>query len=146
MHQKETIELDAETLTWYVDKEQEREQIAEEARADQGEITFAIGECLRTSWSAAQRADKSRICMFQKKAAAGHRIASDGLLERQVAGAVKPIWVPIVPEGQATSNLTWKRWVFLQCHVGMLGAHRNAKKTTMIIIRQCWWESVSKRC
>ena len=54
------------------------------------------------------------MCMFTKKAelAEGHRIASDGVLERQVAGAVKPIWVPIVPEGQATAHLTWKRWVY----------------------------------
>ena len=26
----------------------------------------------------------------------------------------------------------------------MLGARRNAKKTTMIIVRQCWWQSVTK--
>ena len=86
------------------------------------------------------------MCMLTKKAelAEGFRIAEDGVLERKVAGAVKPIWVPIVLEGQATAHLTWKEWVFLQCHIGVLGSHRNAKKTTMIIVRICWWQSVSK--
>ena len=83
--------------------------------------------------------------MFGKKGelAAGYRICPvDGVIERQVGGVCAK-WVPIVPEGQATANLSWKRWVFLQCHVGMLGAHRNAKKTCFIILRQCWWQSVS---
>ena len=51
--QKGELELDAETLKWYASKEEERELIAEEARADQGEVTFAIGECLLPSWNAA---------------------------------------------------------------------------------------------
>ena len=38
-------------------------------------------------------------------------------------------WVPVVPDGFATKHLSWKRWLFLQCHVGILGAHRNASKT-----------------
>ena len=29
--------------------------------------------------------------------------------------------------------------MFLQCHVGILGAHRNAEKTLMILQRQVWW-------
>ena len=59
------LELDVDTLKWYEKKEEERELVAEEARADQGEVTFAVGECLRTSWLIAQRAEPL-MCMFTK--------------------------------------------------------------------------------
>ena len=143
----DTIDLDAETLKWYRDKQEEREKHAEEAKADLGEVSFfKVGENLRTTWMVAQRADKTLIPMFSHKAtlAGGYRFADDGLLERQVDGQPKALWVPTVPEGQATSTLSWKRWVFLQCHVGMLGAHRSSKKTLMIILRQCWWQGAAK--
>ena len=65
------------------------------------------------------------------------------MLEREVKqpppAGVK--WVPVVPEGQCTANLTWKRWLFLQMHAGFLGAHRNADKTYGLLIRQCWWRT-----
>ncbi|MEC8937001.1 MAG: integrase zinc binding domain-containing protein, partial [Pseudomonadota bacterium] len=32
--------------------------------------------------------------------------------------------------------------MFLQCHTGMLGAHRNADKTTALILRQAWWATI----
>ena len=75
----------------------------------------------------------------------GYRRAPDGLLERQVnlPAPIGAQWVPIVPEGHATSALTWKRWMFLQCHVGLLGAHRNEDKTLVIISRQAWWATRS---
>ena len=74
----------------------------------------------------------------------GYRIAPDGLLERLVVlpPPVRDIWVPIVPEGQATGNLSWKRWLFLQCHVGILGAHRSADKTCSLLSRQVWWPTM----
>ena len=74
----------------------------------------------------------------------GFRIAPDGLLERHVVlpPPMNAVWVPIVPDGQATGNLTWKRWLFLQCHVGLLGAHRNADKTTNLLSRQVWWPTM----
>ena len=70
----------------------------------------------------------------------GYRVAKDGLLERWVSlpPPANDSWVPIVPDGQATGNLPWKRWLFLQCHVGVLGAHRNADKTLILLQRQVW--------
>jgi hypothetical protein len=53
----------------------------------------------------------------------GLRLAEDGLLERsvRVRGADVAVWVPVVPDGRATVNSSWKKWVFLQAHVGALG-------------------------
>ena len=41
----------------------------------------------------------------------GFRLAPDGLLERHVPlpAPADSAWVPIVPDGTATGNLTWKR-------------------------------------
>ena len=33
---------------------------------------------------------------------------------------------------------------FLQCHVGVLGAHRNIEKTILILRRQVWWAGLVK--
>ena len=80
-----------------------------------------------------------------KELANGYRIAKDGLLERQVnlPPPANATLVPIVPEGQAQANLPWKRWLFLQCHVGILGAHRNAEKTCALLSRQVWWPTMT---
>ena len=76
----------------------------------------------------------------------GYRLAKDGLLERlvQLPPPANATWVPIVPDGMATGNLSWKRWLFLQCHVGILGAHRSADKTCLLLSRQVWWPSMKE--
>ena len=70
-----------------------------------------------------------------------YRVAEDGLLERKVQSTNlrQPAWVPVVPEGYATGHLTWKKFVFLQCHPGVLGGHRSADKTYACMKRLCWW-------
>ena len=70
----------------------------------------------------------------------------DGLLERSIPSPNPPgsTWVPVVPDGQATVHLTWKRWLFLQCHCGILGGHRNVKQTLVIVGRQVWWVTMKK--
>jgi hypothetical protein len=40
--------------------------------------------------------------------------------------------------------MTWKKWVFFQCHVGVFGGHRNAAKTAEIISRVAWWNTMRK--
>ena len=82
----------------------------------------------------------------QIRLADGFRQAKDGLLERLVTQPppVNSIWVPIVPDGQAQANLIWKRWLFTQCHVGIVGAHRNADKTLTLLSRQVWWATMKK--
>ena len=83
----------------------------------------------------AQRADPDLLkitkeCHREKvnKEPSGYRVACDGLLERHVAADGRVWWSPVVPEGNATAHMTWKRWCFLQCHNGIFGAHRLEEK------------------
>ncbi len=101
--------LSPEALEWYEAAYKKREGVADEAQASAGETEFSLGDSLRVTWIAAQRADKTLLPLFGAKTLAeGYRIALDGLLERLVnlpppAGGT---WVPIVPDGQATAHLT----------------------------------------
>ena len=138
-HTKEEI---AQSLRWYDKEAFKREELVDKAKGEAGEPTFEPGASLRITWAAAQRMDKDLMHMFRAptgssekgatpKLAEGYRIAADGVLERLVPqpAPAHTKWVPIVPEGYATCHFTWKRWIFLQCHVGILGAHRSAEKT-----------------
>ena len=142
-----------EGLKWYDDNAKKREQLREEVIAEAGDTEFNIGDSLRVTWLAEQRKDQGlapivkRLVEAQKKNEAqeesdGYRLGPDGVLERRVVSPIGNIHVPVVPDGQATQSLTWKRWIFLQCHVGVLGGHRNAEKTGQIIFRQAWWSSM----
>ena len=87
-------------------------QAFRDARAAAGETEFYLGDSLRATWHGAQRADKNLMPMFSAKTLAeGYRLAKDGLLERLVnlPPPANDTWLPIVPDGQATSHLTWKR-------------------------------------
>ena len=124
-------------LKYYEVKNAKREELVEEARAEAGEIKFGVTTSLRQTWMAEQRLDPALSPMFAaKQLDQGYRRGTDGLLERHVKrpSPLGAIWVPIVPAGNATAILTWKQWVFLQCHVGVLGAHRNAEKTLSLIL------------
>ena len=137
--------LTHDALDYYDKLYDKRREIADEAHAEAGECEFELGHSLRVTWVPAQRADKALMPMFSaKQLSEGYRIAKDGLLERhvQLPPPANATWVPIVPEGQATGNLSWKRWLFLQCHVGVLGAHRNAEKTCNLLSRQVWWPTM----
>ena len=131
--------LTPDTLAYYKKLDDKRKEIADDAHAEVAECEFELGHSLRVTWILAQRADKALMPMLAaKELDDGYRIAKDGLLERLVnlPPPANATWVPIVPEGQATGNLPWKRWLFLQCHVGVLGAHRNADKTCALLSRQ----------
>ena len=135
----ESIEPD---LKWYERKAEKREAIAKEIRADAGETDFNIADSLRLSWNPLQRADKD-LASHMKVPGSDFRLAPDGCLERRVEQPLSPAtWVIVVPEGDMGRGMPWKKWVFLQCHVGVLGAHRNADKTQKIIQRICWWSSM----
>ena len=126
----------------------ERDKLIEEAKAKTGEVEFSVGGGLRLTWVAAQRADKELRSFFSKSAAgnfpAGYRLASDGLLERQVAQPppIGEAWVPVVPDGLATAHVTWRKWLLLQTHIGVLGAHRNHEETLNILSSQVWWRGM----
>ena len=136
-----------DSLRWYTEGADKREGHAEEIRAEAGEPEFKVGQSLRLTWLHCQRLDKTLMPMFRtKELARGYRKAEDGLLERLLPSPLPPgeRWVPIVPDGMATKHLTWKRWMFLQCHVGVLGAHRNPEKTLNIVMRQAWWATIKE--
>ena len=111
----------------------------EEIRAEIGESDVNITNTLRMTWLSAQRADPRLIGLFKSNRPADFRVAEDGLLEKFVKVQNKELWVPVVPEGHAASHMTWKRWLYLQCHVGVLGAHRSGQKTGRVMERMAWW-------
>ena len=91
---------------------------------------------MRLTWVSEQRADPVLMeILGTQPTPNGFRIAPDGLLEKLVPlpSPLGEAWVPVVPDGKATGNLTWKRWLFLQFHVGILGAHRSAAKTHLLM-------------
>ena len=64
---------------------EKRESLAEEVRADAGEVEFEVKTGLRVTWLGEQRADPELAPLFKaKQLAEGYRMASDGLLERQI--------------------------------------------------------------
>ena len=71
--------------------------------------------------------------------------ASDGLLEKRVIDKDKTMtWVPVVPQGNATTHLSGERWVWLQNHIGIFGAHRNAQKKKILLLRLVWWATLTR--
>ena len=64
--------------------------------------------------------------------------------EAKLPAPMPPKWVPVIPDGYATQDKTWKRWMFTHVHVGILGAHRNAEKTYKIAIRHFWWRTMKQ--
>ena len=144
------LRLYQEAEKYYDGVMEERRGHVDEANAAIGEAEFQLGDSLRMSWMTLQRADRVMYHQFQRKPEdlerLGFRVARDGVMERRVSlpPPINQAWVPVVPDGQATANLSWKRWLFLQCHVGILGGHRSADKTTNILKRQCWWPTMAK--
>ena len=141
--QEPSEELEAQL---YFDKKNEdREKLVEENKAEAGDIAFEVTTSLRATWLAAQRMDPELSPLF-KEMKEGYRKGPDGVIERLVKrpGPLGAVWLPVVPAGNATSVLNWKQWVFLQCHVGVLGAHRNAEKTLSLILRRAWWQGAEK--
>ena len=103
---------------------EDRRKLRDEVLTDEGECDFVLGRALRITWVPQQRADPGLGEIFQSRPMpTGFRVAPDGLLERQVPlpAPAGDAWVPVAPDGTATGNLTWKRWLFLQFHVGILG-------------------------
>ena len=141
MEQGEELVLTPDALDYYKKAHERRKELADDVRAEAGESEFQLGDTLRVTWIPAQRSDKTLSTMLAgKPLGEGFRLAKDGLLERlvQLPPPANATWVPVVPDGYATANLPWKRWLFLQCHVGVLGAHRNAEKTLTMMNTLRW--------
>ena len=129
-------ELKQQDLKWFTKNNEKREERRDEARADLGISDFEITNSLRTAFYQDQRLDPTLSRYFSTKDAMpeGYRLGMDGVLERQVAGPVPAmLWVPVVPRGAATVNLSWRKWIFVQNHAGVGGAHRSEEKTYNLV-------------
>ena len=143
--EEDETELTPDALRYYDELIEKRRGLADDVKAGVGECEFQLRDSLRLTWVPAQRADRTLSHFFAlRDIPDGYRLAPDGLLERLVLlpPPAGPSWVPIVPGSQTTGNLTWKRLLFLQCHVGILGAHCDAEKTHMLLKRQVWWSTM----
>lgn len=40
-------------------------------------------------------------------------------------------------------STTWKRWIFMQIHVGTFGGHRLLNQTLLVIGRVAWWVNMT---
>lgn len=143
----ESLNEEAETLRKYEERTKIRDVSVDEIKSAEGESDFKFGESLRITWLSHQRADKELSLIMnakEKDFPGGYRIAKDGVLEREIRLPPPcPVkWVPVVPDGQSMRNMTWKRWLFLQVHVGVQGAHRSAPNTYTLLSRQCWWRTM----
>ena len=127
-----------------------REKLAEEVRSDVGESSFFVEAPIRRIWAKAQGLDGELAVWFkQADDEPNHlfrRHPSDGCLEKLVSVGKTGVehYVPVVPAGDAAVNLTWRRWVFLQVHIGAFGGHRLANQTMLILSRVAAWPNDRK--
>ena len=42
------------------------------------------------------------------------------------------------------AGMSWRRWCFLQCHIGVFGAHRLEDKTFKVMRRLVYWDDMKK--
>ena len=143
--QKERSEEVRAIEEWSHRKIKQREALAEDVRAEHGESEFQIKGCLRTTLAGAQRIDPELAKLTQAKEKDiphGFRRADHGVLERNVVVGQGDAWVVIVPDGNATAHMSWKRWCFMQVHTGVLGGHRSANKTMSALKRIVWWQTM----
>ena len=116
-------EEEQELLKWYNDRCQLRDEQVEDIKVELGESEFQVKGCLRSTILGAQRIDPNLNKIFTaKEMPQGFRKAEDGVLERHVAmpPPITSVWAVVLPEGQATQHMSWKRWAFMQVHVGIL--------------------------
>ena len=114
IRESETLE-EARTLVKYADRQQLRGENKEDREASEGIGRFNLGEGLRVTWLSEQKADKGlRTIWAAKNMTDGYRIATDGLLEREIKSPPPCVvkWVPVVPDGMTTKHMSWKRWIF----------------------------------
>jgi hypothetical protein len=146
VHDVDLSEIRLEAERWYDKQAAKRDALAEDARVEAGESGFTLGESLRVTWLLAQRADPELAALLKHASGVpdsrGFRRGDDGLLEKQIVhkAPFPPTFVPVVPKGFAAANMSWRRWMFLQVHIGIFGGHRNEEKTRELLSRLAYWE------
>ena len=71
--------------------------------------------------------------LLEKQPGLFRKSVVDDLVERyndEVTGA--EMWAPVVPQGLAVGHTSWRRWAFLQIHVGVFGGRRLLDQTVRI--------------
>ena len=130
---------------WLDQAVRRREKLAEEVRAQAGECSFVVEAPIRRMWAKAQESDEGLATWFKEADDESNHLSrrcpSDGCLERYIRVGKTGVehYVPVVPAGDAALNLTWRRWVFLQVHIGAFGGHRLANQTMLILSRVAAW-------
>ena len=79
------VQEEADGLKWYEERAEKREARVHDIKASEGESSFKFGESLRITWLSEQKADKELANILNSKPMKdGFRVASDGILEREV--------------------------------------------------------------
>ena len=145
----ESSEAALETATkaperWLEEAARERERAHEELLESS---EFQVGVDLRLTWAAEQKKDQVLIPLIagcrerDREIVERFQIGTDGVLERLVKIDEWEVarWVPVVPKGWASGEMTWKEFCFRQARVGLMGGHRKR-----ILKRICWWQDMMK--
>ena len=69
----------------------------------------------------------------------------DGVLEYELNLHVEVLYVPCIPDIQVQTEpgeMSWRRWLFLQCHCTFMHPHRRAGPTFQLLRRVGWWPSL----
>ena len=73
----------------------------------------------------------------------------DGVLEYRLIlpGGNLMRWVPFIPEAPfllADKPYSWRKWLFMQCHEGLLNAHRPCSETYHLLRRLGYWPTLAR--
>ena len=123
-----------------------RASLADDAKAEAGVSEFQVTEGVRGRMLLDQIRDPGMQGLQEKQPGLFRKSAVDDVLERQVKEETtgSEVWVPVVPHGLAVGHMSWRRWVFLQIHVGVFGGHRLLDQTMRILGRLAWWPGMRK--
>ena len=134
------LKLDEFGKDWAQESMKKRAEFAEKARAEAGESEFEIDESIRCTWYADQESDHSLDSIREKIKESSEQTEfrynpTDWVLERKggMPEGAPGAWVPAVPNTTMAGHISWRRWVFLQVHIGVFGGHRLVQSTLKIL-------------
>ena len=130
---------------WLEDAARARERTRGEL---QDQTDFKVGVDLRVTWAAEQKKDQALVPLIagcrerDREIVERFQTGDDGVLERLVKIDEWEVarWVPVVPNGKACGDMTWKEFCFRQAHIGLMGGHKNCRDTQRVLKRICWWQ------
>ena len=114
-----------------------RASLADGAKAEACVSDFQVAAGARGRVLLALIRDPEIQDLLKKQLGLLRKSAVGDLVERRVneEATGTEACVPVVPQGLAVGHTSWRRWVFLQIHVGVFGGHRLRGQTTRILGR-----------